>query len=137
MDPAPTTRPSLLIRRQDPADERSWAEFVDVYDLPVAGGQLWKGFHNCPFAAGRPQAGRAGKRQGATSKLAHVNQPGNDGSKPGMRVPRSIETRNKIHACIALGWNETKKKTVLRLRLEETRQRRHCWWRSPAGRNWR
>jgi RNA polymerase sigma factor (sigma-70 family) len=31
MDTAPTTRPSLLIRLRDPADERAWGEFVDVY----------------------------------------------------------------------------------------------------------
>ncbi|WP_406699743.1 sigma-70 family RNA polymerase sigma factor [Singulisphaera sp. Ch08] len=31
MDTAPTTRPSLLIRLRDPADERAWAEFVDIY----------------------------------------------------------------------------------------------------------
>jgi RNA polymerase sigma-70 factor (ECF subfamily) len=28
---APTTRPSLLIRLRDPADEQAWAEFLDVY----------------------------------------------------------------------------------------------------------
>jgi len=32
-----------------------------------------------------------------------------------MGVPRSIETRNKIHACMALRRNETKKKTVVRI----------------------
>ncbi|SIO43439.1 RNA polymerase sigma-70 factor, ECF subfamily [Singulisphaera sp. GP187] len=31
MDTAPTTRPSLLIRLRDPADECAWAEFVDIY----------------------------------------------------------------------------------------------------------
>ena len=41
-------------------------------------------------------------------------QTANDGSdKSGMGVPRSIETRNKTHACMALRWNETKKNTVL------------------------
>ena len=43
--------------------------------------------------------------------------------KSGMGVPRSIETRNKIHACIALRWNETKKKTVLRIRWEESKRK--------------
>ena len=31
MNTAPTTRPSLLIRLRDPADERAWGEFVEVY----------------------------------------------------------------------------------------------------------
>lgn len=36
MDSAPTTRASLLIRLRDPADERAWAEFVEVYG-PLVG----------------------------------------------------------------------------------------------------
>jgi RNA polymerase sigma factor (sigma-70 family) len=31
MDSAPTTRASLLIRLRNPADERAWVEFVEVY----------------------------------------------------------------------------------------------------------
>ena len=31
MDQTPTTRPSLLIRLRDPADERAWGEFVAIY----------------------------------------------------------------------------------------------------------
>lgn len=31
MDSAPTTRPSLLIRLSNPADERAWAELVEIY----------------------------------------------------------------------------------------------------------
>src|SRR5215213_10322984 len=31
MNAAPTTRPSLLIRLRDPADERAWVEFVEIY----------------------------------------------------------------------------------------------------------
>lgn len=31
MDTSPTTRPSLLIRLRDPADERAWGEFVEIY----------------------------------------------------------------------------------------------------------
>ena len=50
----------------------------------------------------------ARNRQGASQ--AGSCQTANDGSdKSGMGVPRSIETRNKTHACMALRWNETKK----------------------------
>jgi RNA polymerase sigma-70 factor (ECF subfamily) len=31
MNQAPTTRSSLLIRLRDPADERAWSEFVEIY----------------------------------------------------------------------------------------------------------
>jgi RNA polymerase sigma-70 factor (ECF subfamily) len=31
MDDAPSTRPSLLIRLRDPADERAWSEFAEIY----------------------------------------------------------------------------------------------------------
>src|SRR5208337_4380223 len=62
-----------------------------------------------------PQPGRARNRQGASQ--AGSCQTANDGSdKSGMGGPRSIETRNKTHACMALRWNETKKNTVLRIR---------------------
>jgi hypothetical protein len=45
-------------------------------------------------------------------------QPDKDGSDtPGMGAPRSIETRNKIHASMAHQGNKTKKKTVLRIRF--------------------
>jgi hypothetical protein len=37
-----------------------------------------------------------------------------DGRKLSIGAPRLIETRNRLHACIALRWNETRKKTVLR-----------------------
>jgi len=43
-----------------------------------------------------------------------------------MGVPLSIETRNKIHACMARRWNETKKKTVLRISLGRDRGRSRC-----------
>jgi len=43
-----------------------------------------------------------------------------------MGVPRSIETRNKIHACMALRWNETKKDTVLRIRMGSDQGRGRC-----------
>ena len=58
----------------------------------------------------------ARNRQGTSQ--AGSCQTANDGSdKSGMGVPRSIETRNKTHACMALRWNETKKNTVLRIRM--------------------
>ena len=41
--------------------------------------------------------------QAGSSQLAK-----DDGGKLGIGVPRSIETRNRLHACIALRWNETK-----------------------------
>ena len=31
MDEAPSTHPSLLIRLRDPADERAWSEFTEIY----------------------------------------------------------------------------------------------------------
>jgi RNA polymerase sigma-70 factor (ECF subfamily) len=31
MHESPTTRPSLLLRLRDPADDRAWVEFVDLY----------------------------------------------------------------------------------------------------------
>ncbi len=63
-----------------------------------------------------PQPGRARNRQRASQ--AGSCQTAIDGShKSGMGVPRSIETRNKTHACMALRWNETKKNTVLRIRM--------------------
>ncbi len=39
---------------------------------------------------------------------------------------RSIETRNKVHACMAHRWNKTKKKTVLRIRLGRDQRRSRC-----------
>ena len=41
--------------------------------------------------------------QAGSSQLAK-----DDGGKLGIGVPRSIETRNRLHACIALRWNKTK-----------------------------
>jgi hypothetical protein len=32
-----------------------------------------------------------------------------DGGKPGVRFPRSIETRGKVHACMAHRWKQDKK----------------------------
>src|SRR5271157_3637565 len=82
-----------------------------------------------------PQPGRARNRQGASQ--ASSCQTANDGSdKSGMGVPRSIETRNKTHACMALRWNETKKNTVLRSGWEETKEGAALWWRSPDDRTW-
>ena len=59
-------------------------------------------------------------------KLTHVRQPRTEGDKSDMGVPRSIETRNKIHACMALRWNETKKNTVLRIRMGRDQGRGRC-----------
>ena len=67
----------------------------------------------------------ARNRQGASQ--AGSCQTANDGShKSGMGVPRSIETRNKTHACMALRWNETKKNTVLRIRMGRDQGRGRC-----------
>jgi hypothetical protein len=41
-------------------------------------------------------------------------------------IPRSIETRNKVHACMVRRWNKTKKKTVLRIRLGRDQGTRCC-----------
>jgi len=41
-------------------------------------------------------------------------------------VPRSIETRNKIHSCMNLPWNETQKKIVLRVRMGGEQGRGGC-----------
>jgi len=72
-----------------------------------------------------PQPGRARDRQGASQ--AGSCQTANDGSdKSGMGVPRSIETRNKTHACMALRWNETKKNTVFRIRMARDQERSRC-----------
>jgi hypothetical protein len=43
-----------------------------------------------------------------------------------MGAARSIETRNKINACMAHQWNETKKKTVLRIRMGRDQERNRC-----------
>ena len=32
MNPAPSTRASLLIRLRDPRDHAAWVEFVDIYE---------------------------------------------------------------------------------------------------------
>jgi hypothetical protein len=54
-------------------------------------------------------------------------QPAKDGSDPPvMGAPRSIETRNKIRACMAHRWNDTKKETVLRIRLGGDQGRIRC-----------
>jgi RNA polymerase sigma factor (sigma-70 family) len=37
MNAAPVTRPSLLLRLRDPADERAWQQFVDIYTPLVFG----------------------------------------------------------------------------------------------------
>ena len=67
----------------------------------------------------------ARNRQGASQ--AGSCQTANDGSdKSGMGVPRSIETRNKTHACMALRRNETKKNTVLRIRMGRDQGRGRC-----------
>ena len=69
--------------------------------------------------------GAARTRQGASQ--AGSCQTANDGSdKSGMGVPRSIETRNKTHACMALRRNETKKNTVLRIRMGRDQGRGRC-----------
>ena len=57
--------------------------------------------------------------QAGSSQLAK-----DDGGKLGIGVPRSIEPRNRLHACIALRWNETKIEDGLtRIKLEKTRER--------------
>ena len=84
-----------------------------------------KAVGSCWFAFGRPQPGGASNRQGASQ--AGSCQTANAGSdKSGMGVPLSIETRNKIHACMAHRWNETKKKTVLGISLGRDRGRSRC-----------
>jgi hypothetical protein len=49
----------------------------------------------------------------------------------------SIETRNQIHACLALEWNETKNETQSEKRFGRRHEdRRPGWWLSPDDRNW-
>ena len=78
-----------------------------------------------PTTPTRATARGARNRQGASQ--AGSCQTANDGSdKSGMGVPRSIETRNKTHACMALRRNETKKNTVLRIRMGRDQGRGRC-----------
>ena len=35
MTDAPSTHPSFLIRLRDPSDERAWAEFLEIYGIPL------------------------------------------------------------------------------------------------------
>jgi hypothetical protein len=91
---------------------------------------LWTGEHCRPLVLVDMQS----KATGGTSKEAvgsHLqagsSQPVKDGSdKPGMGQPRSIATRNKIHACTAHKRNKTKKKTVSRIRLGRDQGRSRC-----------
>ncbi len=41
-------------------------------------------------------------------------------------LARSIESRTKVHACMAYWWNKTKKETVLRIRLGSDQARSRC-----------
>ena len=78
-----------------------------------------------PTTPTRATARAPRNRQGASQ--AGSCQTANDGSdKSGMGVPRSIETRNKTHACMALRRNETKKNTVLRIRMGRDQGRGRC-----------
>ena len=75
----------------------------------------------------REATGRASNQAGGSHLQAGSSQPAKDGSDTrGMGGPRSIETRNKIHACMAHRWNKTKKKTVLRIRLGRDQGRSRC-----------
>ena len=47
------------------------------------------------------------------------------------------ETRDHIHACLALQWDETKDQTPLERRVGRKHEdRRQIWWLSPDDRNW-
>lgn len=46
MDEIPNTRPSLLLRIRDPQDERSWREFLDIYEPLVYRLARRKGFQD-------------------------------------------------------------------------------------------
>src|SRR5271157_2599055 len=49
----------------------------------------------------------------------------------------SIETRNQIHACLALQWDETRDETPLERRFGRRHEdRRRVWWLSPDDRKW-
>jgi hypothetical protein len=49
----------------------------------------------------------------------------------------STETRNQIHASLALQWDETKDETRLEKRFGRRHEdRRPVWWLSPDDRNW-
>jgi len=49
----------------------------------------------------------------------------------------SIETRNQIHACLVLQWDETKDEMPLERRLGRRQEdRRQILWFSPDDRNW-
>jgi hypothetical protein len=66
--------------------------------LQAAGSCLLEGHL---WGVGREAIGR--HLQAGSSQLAK-----DDGGKLGIGVPRSIEMRDRLHACIALRWNETK-----------------------------
>ena len=72
-----------------------------------------------------PQPGRASNQQGAPPSWLVSDSQGRRWSTR-REVPRSIETRNKDHACMAHRWNKTKKKTVLRIRLGRDQGRSRC-----------
>jgi hypothetical protein len=56
---------------------------------------------------------------------------------PAERFLNSVETRNEIHACMALQGNETKDETALEKRFRRRHEdRRQLWWLSPNDRNW-
>ena len=72
-------------------------------------------------ATARARRNRQGAPQAGSCQTAN-----DEGGKSGMGVPRSIETRNKTHACMAFRWNETKKNTVLRIRMGRDHGRGRC-----------
>ena len=75
----------------------------------------------------REATGRASNEAVGSHLQAGSSQPAKDGSDtPGMGGTRSIETRNKVHACMAHRWNKTKKQTVLRIRLGRDQGMSRC-----------
>ena len=72
-----------------------------------------------------PQPGRASNQQGAPPSWLVSDRQGRRWSTR-REVPRSIETRNQVHACMAHRWNKTKKKTLLRIRLGRDQGRSRC-----------
>jgi len=62
----------------------------------------------------------------------------NDGcDRSGRDLRHSIETRNQIHACLALQWHQTEDETPLERRFGRRHEdRRQVWWLSPDDRNW-
>jgi hypothetical protein len=86
----------------------------------------------------RRATGGAGEKATGVHPQTSSCQPAKDrGDKSGMGTPRSTETRNEIHACMALQWNKTKDETVLDMRFRRRHQdRRPLGWLPPDDRKW-